>query len=589
MKTKNLLRALVVATICSTSLDSYSQCNRCGDQVPINNNLVLCLPFNNNTNDESSGGSYSGTASGGSFTTDRYGNTASAYNFDGVNDYIDLAGTLPDQTDATLSMWINATGNSSTLGFIFFDGTNTCGNDFFVYYSNNLLHFGADKGSLQLTGGSGAGQVSYALSGWHHILWTMTSTQTDVYIDGSLANTFYKTASQVGYHGTASIGCLNDGGGGACGQSRNHFFAGDLDDIRLYDRILSPQEIINLGDMNCCGSCIPDVAPLMAGLQLCLPFNGNTLDETSNGYDLGAGTASFMPDRFGNSNRAASLDGSTLSLSMWIYPTGNASTLGFIIFDGTNACGNDFFVYYSNNLLHFGADKGSLQLTGGSGAGQVAFTPSGSWQHIVWTMTSTQSKIYVDGSLLTTINKTADQTGYHGTASIGSLNDGNGGACGQPRNHYFQGGVDDIRMWNRVISAGEVTELYNCDANYNLAKKGATGLLKQAEKPAFSVYPNPAKGSVSIRLETQISRSIVVNFYDVSGKKVRTYDQKTITILENEMHIDNLGLPKGIYYISIIDQGRTYKSNISIELIIELHHKNERCDNSILLQRFFMQ
>ena len=53
----------------------------------LNDGLVAYYPFNGNANDES-GNRNDGIVHGATLTTDRNGNAASAYVFDGVDDYI---------------------------------------------------------------------------------------------------------------------------------------------------------------------------------------------------------------------------------------------------------------------------------------------------------------------------------------------------------------------------------------------------------------------------------------------------------------------------------------------------------------------
>ena len=53
------------------------------------NGLVGYWPFNGNANDQTPNGN-NGTVNGATLTTDRFGNANSAYNFDGINDYIQI-------------------------------------------------------------------------------------------------------------------------------------------------------------------------------------------------------------------------------------------------------------------------------------------------------------------------------------------------------------------------------------------------------------------------------------------------------------------------------------------------------------------
>jgi hypothetical protein len=76
------------------------------------------------------------------------------------------------------------------------------------------------------------------------------------------------------------------------------------------------------------------------------------------------------------------------------------------------------------------------------------------WHHVVMTrdQTSGRLQIFVDGKLA----KAGDggQTGAKTTmfAAIGRITNSS-----RP---YFKGAIDDVRIWNRVISPAEVTALF---------------------------------------------------------------------------------------------------------------------------------
>ena len=69
--------------------------------------LVAFYPFNGNAND-ASGFNNSGTVSGASLVSDRWGNTASAYSFDGINDNVRILSStsLNFQNSVTINFWI---------------------------------------------------------------------------------------------------------------------------------------------------------------------------------------------------------------------------------------------------------------------------------------------------------------------------------------------------------------------------------------------------------------------------------------------------------------------------------------------------
>ena len=70
--------------------------------------LMAYYPFSGNTNDESGNGN-DGTVNGATLTQDRFGNSDSAYNFDGIDDYIMISSSasLDIRTSVTLSAWVS--------------------------------------------------------------------------------------------------------------------------------------------------------------------------------------------------------------------------------------------------------------------------------------------------------------------------------------------------------------------------------------------------------------------------------------------------------------------------------------------------
>ena len=71
----------------------------------LNAGLVAYYPFNGNANDESGNGN-NGTVYGATLTDGRFGNTGSAYDFDGIDDYVDIKKQLLSNTDFTVGFWL---------------------------------------------------------------------------------------------------------------------------------------------------------------------------------------------------------------------------------------------------------------------------------------------------------------------------------------------------------------------------------------------------------------------------------------------------------------------------------------------------
>src|SRR5687768_5544465 len=99
MKSNYLLKSAVTATF-------IGLCHFLSAQVNLSNGLEAYYPFTGNALD-SSGNSYDGIINKAVLTTDRCGNTNSAFKFNGVDAYIEIpsSGLLFDHY--SYSMWIN--------------------------------------------------------------------------------------------------------------------------------------------------------------------------------------------------------------------------------------------------------------------------------------------------------------------------------------------------------------------------------------------------------------------------------------------------------------------------------------------------
>lgn len=210
--------------------------------------LVAYFPFNGNANDESMNAN-NGILYGPVPAEDRFGNAASAYYFDGVNDYIEV---LDDPSlnpgNITLAAWIKPELASSGSPEIirkstYSDATNE------QYYLrlalNNMPQTGV-KASTTCNYSPDDWTVnnsntSISLNGWHFISTTFDSESLKIYIDGELIN-------EEVLPGPLDINnCV--GGNlrfGLGWETYQNYFKGTIDDIRIYKRALSSCEISNL-------------------------------------------------------------------------------------------------------------------------------------------------------------------------------------------------------------------------------------------------------------------------------------------------------------------------------------------------------
>lgn len=222
-------------------------------QIPTNG-LIRYYPFTGNANDITNN-FQNGTVYGATLTTDRFGNPNSAYDFDGINDYIEipLSGLMLDEY--TYSAWaLTSTIPTPQTGRLIISvGTdysnNPQGGDQ-VLACNNLTNvtyngWGANgynsNGPTQYITYHGADVVA---NQWTHLVMTRSSTTMRLYVNCILVKTDSTTFATTPLYGNAPAARIGTR------QDNTMSFDGKIDDVRIYDRALTSSEISML-----CSEC----------------------------------------------------------------------------------------------------------------------------------------------------------------------------------------------------------------------------------------------------------------------------------------------------------------------------------------------
>lgn len=241
---------------------------------------------------------------------------------------------------------------------------------------------------------------------------------------------------------------------------------------------------------------IPDYIPKQ-GLIGYWPFNGNAQDESGNGMHGIVSGPSLIEDRFGNPQSAYAFSGindyilidtaffnngwDSYTFSCWIYLNESQNP--------RNRNSNHVFL---NTMPHHGLGIGynwgnsnryTFSIADGTPAnnwntnlfdaqGNSVFEKK-TWKHIVLVKSQRTFKMYVDGVQENTHECTQDIQSYFYKLVLGSCDQG---AC----NEVLDGRLDDIGIWDRALSAIEITTLYTGKDNIitlpdNLPKQGLIG------------------------------------------------------------------------------------------------------------------
>ena len=222
------------------------------------NGLVGWWGFNGNAQDGSGNGNH-GTVNGATLTTDRFGNQNAAYSFNGINSLIELPvnlqGVLTNLNQFSLSAYIRK-NNTLSGGDIYGGGIFSNWKAFPLSDPFGMLvksDVGFGSGNCSGTGVTSRDTLFSDL--WYHISVVFNGYQNDalsrmkLYINGNLQ--FTDSGSTVYSPISVSNSLGNQSTHTAFGAWMSQFgwvgyFNGKLDDIGIWNRALTPQEITNL-------------------------------------------------------------------------------------------------------------------------------------------------------------------------------------------------------------------------------------------------------------------------------------------------------------------------------------------------------
>ncbi len=554
--------------------------------------LVGWWPFNGNANDESGNGN-DGTVSGAVLTSDRFGNANSAYDFNPLSSTITTSllgptGRNPRSVSLWFSLDIENTSNDQwvMMGY----GGNSVFEGFALSIWNNP-NFG-------LSVDIGASYMVYGpcpIGSYHHLVATYDSSDGNtlqavkMYLDGMLLGDVIENNGVF----TINTGNFNNVrfGPGDSPISDLQTFKGSLDDIGIWNRALSQEEITALytGEpVNPPTTCNPLPSNLQNGLVGYWPFCGNANDESGNGNDGTVNGAVLANDRFDNSGNSYSFEGnqtiiiphneslnlaSNFSLSLWYNPTIVQDPAVDLLIKGPNDyIGRPYYLRHHGNTNEFQglAFRHATGVFPAAPSIEVSSSlPSiNEWHHIAISINDSLTSLYVDGLL----KDTSLFTGLQGIQNNEALRIGGG-------YYQYNGRLDDIGIWNRALTADEVQQLYTLNActftvydtthvtvydtvtTYTtvtdtlIINTLITELAPPANTNTIKVFPNPASTELTIDYG---------NFALMSGYQLRIENSLGQQVFQTNINqqSDTLSLAtwggNGLYFVHIVDpQGNT--------------------------------
>ncbi len=202
--------------------------------------LVGWWPFNGNANDESGNGN-NGTVNGATLTTDRNGMVNSAYDFNGDNDFIELTSgansNLNILGNVSVNFWLTTEQLSAFAAITFGDNVGIDGGFLVDHIISDQNNNNPNKVSFWTKERWVAFGTIWNDNNSNLISITLESGVLKIYKNGKLEQIFFDQPGVSSYSGNRYFGK---------GSNSLGYLKGQLDDIAIYNRALSDQEVKQL-------------------------------------------------------------------------------------------------------------------------------------------------------------------------------------------------------------------------------------------------------------------------------------------------------------------------------------------------------
>lgn len=233
-------------------------------QVNLNQGLKAYYPFTGNANDVS-GNNNNPVFNNAALTTDRFGNPNSAYHFNGSSSYMQILNSPSVNSTNKISLvaWVRPmgfyTGTCHGNSVIMKGDADYLTGNYLMRFDDNAYTNGTNCGGgpvdvlhQNFYGGTMAPPPGYTpyiqVNQWYSVIITMDGTTAKLYIDCQLKASGPQGGQTFTNAYDLYFGKLNN-------PSFPYWFNGDLDEVRIYDRDLTVDEVNVLGSCNTGFTC----------------------------------------------------------------------------------------------------------------------------------------------------------------------------------------------------------------------------------------------------------------------------------------------------------------------------------------------
>ena len=440
--------------------------------IDINNGLVAYYPFDGDANDASGNGN-NGTVEG---VVDYVNsNNDTAIRFDDAIDRVAVpqSASLQPSDEITISAWVkynsepsnyseNKIVSNSIKSPLPWSGywLDVIPNDSTVSDSSLIMkprmHLTTDNGQVSIYG-----DTALTVGQWHHVAAVYGPNRREIYVDG--IKTVNQSVSDAYTTGSGPIRYGNNANLDIASWDSRGSYNGEIDELRIYSRALSPAEISTLAGVT---------ADINKGLIAYYPFDGDANDSSSSRLD-GSVFGDLVYDfgikgqaaRFNGSNTYIELfdissnpgfyDDNSKSISVWFYldvcdaPQNSGNETGAGIIDIYNAL--------SSIRAHIVGTRAPCELYSWKNNGYELTIDQDinlkRWHHVVINYNKEVSTVstYLNGELVSTGSMSDFRFSPEAKLVLGKRQ--------YYDDRFLSGMIDELRIYDRPLNESEISIL----------------------------------------------------------------------------------------------------------------------------------
>ena len=170
----------------------------------------------------------------------------------------------------------------------------------------------------------------------------------------------------------------------------------------------------------------------------------------------------------------------------------------------------------------------------------------GFWWYVTMVHDGTNDQVYVDGVLANSkpVPTKLNTTGL----PLGMGNDPVGGGL------YFNGGLDELKIYNKALTAEEIQQLYQ------FGTTSTKDDLSLALQQTVTMYPNPTADRLWVQHSFDLTKPMLLRIADVQGRQVGDLRFGKNEMPTGQFSVDVHNYATGTYFVNFVQDGKNIGS-----------------------------